>query len=466
MQQPPSHPTHDRRCATEIRTRLLIAHGDDPPPLHLLHDIAQHIHTCCGHSLLKSARLARGWTAPEAVEHLTAVTQTAGLPLRGADERTWRKWESRQQHPDSDYQDRLARLFETGPVELGLATDYTPRGGHTNRRDALRLGAAALIAPALLITTAESEARELTRRSEQTDLGPSSLEHLHQVIADYDHHYSRYSADELWQAALGDRRHVAELLQLRMTLKQRRELYVAAAWLSLVLAWTCHDRGDTRAALAYAADARHHAGQADHDETAAWAWDVEATTWLYDDQPEKALRAAQHGAALAFPGSAAQTRLTGQLARAHARLSQAPQSIDALKTLRGHSERHPSHAIGLFSADAVRSWSVAATSSLWLGHNEQAHTYAEQALEAYERNPQISPTRRAITALDLGIACVRLGDPEQAVAHGLAALSTPRHAAAIVTRGTSLAAMLEHTYPQAAVVAQFRQGVAELSAGS
>ncbi|WP_371782615.1 hypothetical protein [Streptosporangium subroseum] len=454
----------DVRCAGEIRVRALIGYGSGQPPSQVLLDTAEEIRACCGHSHLKSTRLAWGWSGPAAVTRLSAVAEAADLPERGTDERTWRRWESGHL-PDADYQDRLARLFETGPVQLGFATDYThPSGGdRTNRRNALRLGAAALMAPVL---SAESEARELTRRSEQTDLGPSGLDHLRQTIAGYGHNYSQHSADVLWHAALGDRRHVAELLQMRMTLKQRRELYVAAAWLSLILAWSAHDRGDTRAALAYAADARHHAGEAEHDEAAAWAWDVEATTWLYDDRPEEALRAAQRGIGLAPVGSAAQTRLTGQVARTHARLGHAASASDALMTLRGMADRHASHEMGLFSADVVRVWSVTATSSLWLGDDEQARRYAEQALVAYEQHPQVSPTRLAITALDLGMACARLGDPEQAVAHGLKAISTPRYAAAIVSRSVGLGVSLERAYPHAAVVAQLRQGVAELGKGS
>ncbi|MER6505913.1 hypothetical protein ABT158_03830 [Nonomuraea sp. NPDC001636] len=458
------HETHPG----EIRARAAVDFGDKVPA-QVYNDIAQEIHLCCGHSQLKSHRLARGWSPQDAVDRLIEVAASEGLPARGVEVRALRRWESGG-HADADYQDRLARLYETGPVQLGFATDYTPPSGgdRTNRRDALRgaarLGAAALIAPGLL-ATAEQEARELTRRSEETDLGPSSLAHLQRVITDYGLHYARYSADELWEAALGDRRHVSTLLQHRTTLRQRRELYVAAAWLSLVLAWAAGDRGQVRASLAFAADARHHADEADHPEAVAWAWDVEATTWLYNDQPDEALRAAQHGVAVAPAGTAAQTRLTGQVARVHARLGHVGPASEMLTVLRGHAERHAAHATGLFSADAARVWSVAATSCLWLGDAGQARDFALQAMDVYEQDPSMSPTRRAITALDLGTASAQLGDPEQAVIHGLDALATPRHAAAIVTRCFSLHSMLERNFPGAAVVGRFRQSVAELSGG-
>ncbi|MEV4176903.1 hypothetical protein [Nonomuraea sp. NPDC049709] len=284
---------------------------------------------------------------------------------------------------------------------------------------------------------------------------------MRQAISGYGRNYARYSAGELWRQARPDRLHVAQMLDLRMTLRQRRELYVAAAWLSLVLAWALHDQGEVRAALAYAADARHHADQADHAEAVAWGWDVEATTWLYDDQPEHALRAAQQGLGVAPTGSAAQVRLTGQLARAHARLGHRAPADDALVRLRRQAERYPPHAAGLFTADAVRAMSTVATSSLWLGHNQQVQTFAAEAMEIYEHDPLASPTRRAITAMDLGIACARVGDPEQAVAHGLVALTSPRPAVAIATRSRALCSTLERAYPNAAVIAPLRQSMAE-----
>ncbi|TMR10471.1 tetratricopeptide repeat protein [Nonomuraea turkmeniaca] len=105
---------------------------------------------------------------------------------------------------------------------------------------------------------------------------------------------------------------------------------------------------------------------------------------------------------------------------------------------------------------------MAATSSLRLGEAEQARTFASQALEVYEQAPSLSPARRAITALDLGIACARLDDVEQAIAHGLDALATPRPAAAIATRSASLQMTMQRSYPGASVMASFCDSVAAL----
>ncbi|MEN3541159.1 hypothetical protein AAH991_39020 [Microbispora sp. ZYX-F-249] len=449
-----------------MRTRAIAEHDGAELPPRALHAVAEQIRACCGHSPLKSLRLAAGWTVTQAVAELARTARAADLPERGIDARTWRRWESQYVRPDDDYQDRLARLFATDPVRLGFANDYThQQGGSTNRRDALRtLGAAALVAPTLgRASDAERIARELTRISETTDVGPSTLDGLRQVIADYGHQYARYPAGDLWQAALTDRHRVAELLQLRTTLRQRRELYIAAAWLSVILAWSAHDQGDNRAALAYAADARHHADQADHDELNAWAHDIAATVWFYSGRPDEALRAAERGASAAPVGTSARVRLTGQLARVHARLGHADAATETLQVLLKQAEQEPVHAAGLFTSDTARVLSISATAYLSLDQHEQARRTAQEAVSVYQQAPPgSSPTRQAITRIDLAIACARLGDPDRSVTEGLTALTATRYAAAIVTRAKDLQKMLESDYPSAAVVGNLKRGLAEL----
>ncbi|GGK71016.1 hypothetical protein Sme01_27100 [Sphaerisporangium melleum] len=443
---------HTRRCAKDIAARL----AGSPP-----HDIAAEIIRCCGVHAVKAYRLAHGWTVNEALQELERSSRAAGLPNRGTDERTWRRWESTGR-ADNDYQDRLSRLFHTNPVTLGFTIDHSPVGGeNTNRRDVLRWSVAAIISP--VAADAEHIARELTRESERTDIGSSTLDGLRHAISDYGRNYSCYSAEELWRSAAADRWRVVDLTQRRMTLRQRKELYVTAGWLSVVLAWAAHDQGADQVALAYTADARHHAMEADCAEVVAWARDAEATMYFYSGRPHEALYAAQHGMAFAPSGSAAQVRLTGQLTRIYARLGRAMPAEQALTELRRHADHQPEHASGLFSADAVRIAAISATSHLWLGHDQQAKADAERAVNVYKRlSPYASPTRQAITLLDLATACARLGDPDEAVVHGSAAVSAKRHAAAIITRARVMQGVLERTYPRSSATELFKQKIMEI----
>jgi hypothetical protein len=109
-------PGHDLECARRIRT------GNSDGSLNA---IAQEIHSCCGHSLLKAHRLARGWTIEKAAESLHEMCAREGLGARGLTVRSWIEWEG-EHLPSADYLDLLCRLFLTGPVQLGFARSYGP----------------------------------------------------------------------------------------------------------------------------------------------------------------------------------------------------------------------------------------------------------------------------------------------------------------------------------------------------
>jgi hypothetical protein len=120
----PTEP-HDPRCARELRLRLLAEAGNPPTPsVRLLHDIAAQISHHCGHNLLRSHRLAWGFTVQEAVDAVHALCATHDLGARGLAHRLWTRWEAGER-PGPDYQDVLCRLFRTRPDRLGFATDYT-----------------------------------------------------------------------------------------------------------------------------------------------------------------------------------------------------------------------------------------------------------------------------------------------------------------------------------------------------
>jgi hypothetical protein len=134
---------HDRRCAARLRLQLLMEAGEPPEPDAALHHaIARRIAGCCGHSALKSHRLAWGWTVEQAVDAFHAMCQEQRLGARGLTQRSWLGWEAGGQ-PNDNYRDLLCRLFQTGPVALGFGRDYTPSPGPavtSNRRHRQRSG--------------------------------------------------------------------------------------------------------------------------------------------------------------------------------------------------------------------------------------------------------------------------------------------------------------------------------------
>jgi hypothetical protein len=91
----------------------------------LIYSIVLAIEGCCGHARLKCFRLAYGWPVDETVANIHQLCADEKLPPVGLTRRSWVGWEAGDA-VRRDYQDLICRLFRTGPVQLGFATDYTP----------------------------------------------------------------------------------------------------------------------------------------------------------------------------------------------------------------------------------------------------------------------------------------------------------------------------------------------------
>ncbi|MEO7195193.1 MAG: hypothetical protein ABIZ05_10270 [Pseudonocardiaceae bacterium] len=119
------------------------------------------------------------------------------------------------------------------------------------RRETLKLGLAVALTPEALgrvLSDAATEAMEFTRLTALSAVGQGTLDHLEVVVSDLNRAYSKDPPAEQFIAARSYRSRVDELIRGRHTLKELRELYVYAAWLSELLAWLAYDLGNFRTA--------------------------------------------------------------------------------------------------------------------------------------------------------------------------------------------------------------------------
>jgi hypothetical protein len=124
----------DNDRAGRIRFQYLSQFGDGADlPVEVLYRMAADIAGQCGHTLLKAHRLAWGWTVAQAVDEFHRMCRRERIKPRGLVARSWMDWEAGSR-PNWDYQDLLSRLFNTSPVHLGWAADYTPAEVPTARR--------------------------------------------------------------------------------------------------------------------------------------------------------------------------------------------------------------------------------------------------------------------------------------------------------------------------------------------
>ncbi|MGH3647401.1 MAG: helix-turn-helix domain-containing protein [Micromonosporaceae bacterium] len=329
-------------------------------------------------------------------------------------------------------------------------------GDATDRRQALRiLGTSALGAGVLATRTGNFfeqsalEAMEFTRRAEASQLGPRTLEHLELTVSDMAASFSRTPPHELFPEARWYRHQVQELIAGQHTLREGRELYRSAGWLSIVLAWLSNDLGDPRAAEAHCIDAWEHGWQAEDNIICAWAMDSRATINMYSNRPAAARDAAERGLAQAPPGSAAAVRVSAQLARAHAKLGHADQFEAVLRDTHVRLNQLEHHDSGLFSADSGRLASYAASSYIWLGQPQAAMPHAKEAITFYAdvRPEERSPTREAISRLDLALAHAERGQPDNAAEEIENALGSERITGSVLSRLGDLGRVMQRRYP-------------------
>ena len=332
-----------------------------------------------------------------------------------------------------------------------------PSGGDsTDRRQTLKLlgtstvGLGAAHAGLDPFTQSAVEAMEFTRRAEASQLGPRTLEHLDSVVSGMAAAFPRTPPGELFPKVRWYRGQVEDLIVGRHTLREGRELYRHAGWLSVILAWLSNDLGDPVTAEAHCLDAWEHGWQAEDHEICSWAMDARATISTYSNQPSAAKDAAERGLKQAPQGSAVAVRVSVQLSRSYAKIGCSDQFQDALKEAQTRLDQLDHQGSGLFAVDYGRLASYAASSYIWLGQPDRAALYAKEAIAFYgdvglsER----SPTREAIARLDLALAHVELGQPDDAVEQIEQALSSERITGSVLSRLGDLMVCMRHKYPQ------------------
>lgn len=424
------------------------------------------------------------------MNELLALGNTVGERHLGLSFKQVSRWEQGWARPRPPYTKLLCLLFNVSAQELGLhgpsslpahtptaeATadiDLTIRAAgdgvgtsttnawtaeeHAIRREFRKPTVAAAVSPDPMRRTWGDDAEEATELAWLDDVSlvePGTFDELEAVLTQLDRSYSRECPAELFVLARTYRVRVDQLIQGRHTLKEARELYIYAGWLSEMLAWLAHDLGSPLTAEAYAMDCYRHADQAGHDELCAWAMDAMASIALYDNRPLRSVTAARKGIARASLPHPLAVRLRAQAARAHARLGQRARCEEMLAEAAELYERLPSRAPRRFVVDTgtLASYAVTAypaSASVWLANFGKAKVRAEEALRMHRSVPAESrcPSREAISRIDLAIALAELGCAEEAVGQGRLALDCSRVVDSVLCRAGDLDAVLRARYP-------------------
>jgi transcriptional regulator with XRE-family HTH domain len=349
----------------------------------------------------------------------------------------------------------LAALTHYGKSHVhDLATGRRPPTPETAQRLDEVLDArgvlAALVSPAPVAPVDDDElaAIDLLRRVEVSDVSDETLTRLELAVDDLATAYARTAPVELLARVRRHLQYVGTLVDARMTLGQRSRLLTAGGWLSLLAATVHIDLRHTAAADARLGTANAVAVQVDHPEIRAWCLETRAWDALTDGHYGTALDLSRQAQTLAQRGSSAHIQATAQEGRAWARMGQQAETravldrISQLTAALAVPDRPEHH----YHYDPDKALAYTATTLAWAG-DPAAEEYARAVIRRLEvaADGVARPRRIASAQVDLGLALLAAGQPDEAVSVTTAAIVSGRIVPSNWWRVTEVVAGVERT---------------------
>lgn len=275
----------------------------------------------------------------------------------------------------------------------------------------------------------ELEALELARRVAASDVGEETLARLEQAVDDLATQYAAAPPAELLDRVRRHLGYVGRIIDARKTLRQQRRLLVVGGWLSLLAATTHIDLRQSAAAYARLTTAGQLAEHAEHPEIEAWCLETRAWDVLTAGDYRQAIDLSRHAQAVAPRGSSAHIQATAQEGRAWARLRQRDHTRAALDRVARLTASllvpdRPEHH---YRYDPDKALSYTATTLAWAGDpagEEYARTLIRQLDDAGNGVPR--PRRVASARLDLALALLAAGQPDESAAEATSAIASGR----------------------------------------
>jgi transcriptional regulator with XRE-family HTH domain len=247
----------------------------------------------------------------------------------------------------------------------------------------------------------------------------------------------------------------------RSSPRQQPDLMVTAGWLSSLLAISAADLGDHAAAVVWCTDTERRGRDAAYPELLGWAALTRSLIAWYQGDPLASAAAAGRGQAHGLPGSVAHVKLAAQEMRCRAMLGDAAGMAQA----RGRAAAAmaqlgpPNSPASVYSVPRAEDPPYTATSLLLAGRYAEAAQLTRQIIDmAYHpesRAPGDQPTNYARTLLILALAAAGLGELDEAVAAGTAALECGRVVWPTIVLAGKLDQALAGQFPIAAYAADF-----------
>jgi len=289
------------------------------------------------------------------------------------------------------------------------------------------------------------------------DIGADGLAEL---VQHYAHTLAVSPSPAIYGELLSARSFAGTLLG-RSAPRQRPDLTVTAGWLSSLLAISAADLGEHAAAVIWCADTERRGRDASYPELLGWAALTRSLIDWYQGDPLASAAAARRGQANGQHGSVAHAKLAAQEMRCQAMLGDATWMADARRRAAAAMAQlgPPTPAASVYSVPQAEDPPYTATSLLLAGRYAEAAQMTRRIIDvAYcpqARAPWDQPTNYARTLLILALAAAGLGELDQAVTAGTAALDCGRVVWPTMMLAGKLDQTLAHRFPGAPSATNF-----------
>nr|WP_245648236.1 helix-turn-helix transcriptional regulator [Micromonospora rosaria] len=275
----------------------------------------------------------------------------------------------------------------------------------------------------------DAEADELMARVRASDVSTETLARIEAGVDDLASAYATSQSANLLHLVRRHLAYVRRLLDGRCTLADRRRLIVAGGWLSLLRATVHIDLLHRSAAGAHLSTAAALADYAGHSEIRAWCLETQAWDLLTRGDYRAAVNLSQQAQRVASRGSSAQIQAIAQEARVWARVGDVRETRHALDRLERLTANlpMPDRAEHHYRYDPTKALAYTATTLAWAG-DPAAEQVARAVLR--ELDPRGDggdrPRRSAAARLDLALALVAAGRPDEAATVAVEAITSGR----------------------------------------
>ncbi|OLT26600.1 hypothetical protein BJF83_20775 [Nocardiopsis sp. CNR-923] len=378
---------------------------------------------------IKKERELRGWTQRDCVERLRDETTRELPPLQTMLDQ-WKRWEGGRVLPSAEYQRMIASLFGS----VSGAFFAAPRSPQE----------------VLEAAVPGSDTPELLARLRRSAVDQATLESLRLTVDRLCSDYPVISAHQLLTEGRAWLARLADLLELRVSLTQHREILSLAGMLALLVGCLEQDIGRSPAAESTRQSALTLGTEAGNTNVVGWAHEMRCWFSLTRGDYRTVLTSAEAGIEAAGDQSVS-VQLYAQQAKAWARIGDHRRVEVALDRGRELLEKlpppmDPSHH---FVVDPSKYDFYAMDVLRRSGNDKLADGLADEVLSTSTdwSGRLVAPMRAAEAYVTKGVVAARSGDLEGAIGYGRQALEGTRQSVpSLVMVGQELGQVLTERY--------------------